>query len=166
MANRLQLAARISRWAPPARFALLQRDRSPWKRQVLVDLCRLRDIMRDKLSAVPPPLVEPEAWERLWKDHPRSWKQLLRAFIQKVARGAEGGSFSAHPAMGVSVCSNPDMGFLCPNCPVDARTWPNRTALRSHMVSRHGWRNSWRQKKCGILLPCLLHPVPLTSQSG
>ena len=32
MARRLQLAARISRRAPPALFALLQRDRSPWKR--------------------------------------------------------------------------------------------------------------------------------------
>ena len=84
--------------------------------------------------------------------------------FKKVAGGAEGGSFSAHPAMGVSVCSNPDMEFLCPNCPVDARTWPNRAALRSHMMSMRGWRNPWRQYVCGILLPCLLHPVPLTSQ--
>ena len=141
MAKRLQLAARVSRGAPPALFALLQRDRSPWKRQVLVDLCRLRDIMRDELSAMPPTPVEPDAWERLWKDHPRSWKQLLRVFVQKVARGAEGGSFSAHPSTGVSVCSNPDMEFLCPNCPAYARTWPNREALRSHVMWDLGWRN-------------------------
>ena len=67
--------------APPALFALLQRDRSPWKRQVLVDLCRQRDTMRDKLGTMP------KAWERLWKDHLRSWKQL---FVQNVAGGVEG----------------------------------------------------------------------------
>ena len=65
MARRLQLAARISRKAPPALFALLQRDRSPWKRQVLMDLCRLRDYMPEKLGTLPPPAVEPKAWERL-----------------------------------------------------------------------------------------------------
>ena len=153
MARSLQLARRISRGAPRALFALQQRDRSPWKRQVLVDLYRLRDTMRDKLGTVPPPPVEPEAWESLWKDHPASWKQLLRVFVQKVARGAEGGSFRAHPAMGVSVCSNPDMEFLCPSCPVDARTWPNRAALRSHMMSKHGWRNLWRQYVVGSCCP-------------
>ena len=73
---------------------------------------------------MPPPLVEPEAWERQWKDHSRSWKQLLRVFVQKVSGGAEEGSFSAHPAMGVLVCSNSDMEFLCPNCPGDAsKAW-------------------------------------------
>ena len=50
MARRLQLAVRISRGAPPALFALLQRDRSPWKRQVLVDFCRLRATMRESTS--------------------------------------------------------------------------------------------------------------------
>ena len=45
MARRLQLAARISRRAPPVLFALLQRDRSPWKKKVLVDLCHLRETM-------------------------------------------------------------------------------------------------------------------------
>ena len=102
MERRLQLAARTSRGAPPALFALLQRDRSPWKRQVLVDLCRLRDTKRDKLGTMPPPTAEPEAWERLWKDHPCAWKRLLR-----VRRG----SFSAHLAVCVSVRSNPDMEF-------------------------------------------------------
>ena len=67
MARRLQLAARISRGAPPALFALLQRDRSPWKRQVVLDLCRLRDSMPEKLGTLPHPAVEPEAWERLWR---------------------------------------------------------------------------------------------------
>ena len=42
--------------------------------------------MIDKLGTMP------KAWERLWKDHLRSWKQL---FVQKVAGGAEGGSFNA-----------------------------------------------------------------------
>ena len=74
MARRLLLAARISRKAPPALFALLQRDRSPWKRQVLLDLSRLRDSMPEKLGTLPPPAAEPEAWERLWKAYPRSWK--------------------------------------------------------------------------------------------
>ena len=66
IAKRFHLAARISRGAPLALFALLQRNRSPWKRQVLVDRCRLRDSMRDKLGTMPHPAVEPKAWERLW----------------------------------------------------------------------------------------------------
>ena len=104
------------------------------------DLCHLREIMREKLGTMPPPSVEPEAWERLWMKHPRSWKQLLRAFVQKMARGAEGVSFCANTALGTSVCSDADMEFLCPDCPAEARTWPNRAALRSHMMSKHGWR--------------------------
>ena len=55
MARRLQLAARISRGAPPALLALLQRDRSRRKRQVLLDLCRLRDSMPEKLGTLPAP---------------------------------------------------------------------------------------------------------------
>ena len=43
--------------------------------------------MRDKLGTMPPPPVEPEAWELLWMKHPRSWKQLLRAFVQKWLEG-------------------------------------------------------------------------------
>ena len=109
MARRLQLAARISRKAPPAPLALLQRDRSPWKRQVLLDLCRLRDSMPEKPGTLPPPAVEPEAWERLWKAYPRSWKQLLRAFVKKMATGTEQCCYSARSGMCVAVSEYQDL---------------------------------------------------------
>ena len=153
MARRLQLAARISRRAPPALFALLQRDRSPWKRQVLLDLCRLRDSMPEKLGTLPPPAVEPEAWERLWKAYPRSWKQLLRAFVKKMATGTEKCCFSARSGMCIAVSEYTDLEFLCPSCPAGAKTWPTRGALRSHMMSKHGWRNPWRQFVAGSCCP-------------
>ena len=141
MARRLRLAARVSKGAPPALFALLQRDRSPWKRQVLVDLCRLRDTMRDKLGTMPLPPVEPEAWESMCKGS-STFLETTGACVR-----TESG------AMGVSVCSNPDMEFWCLNCPVDAKTWANRAALRSHMMSKHGWRNPWRQYAAGSCCP-------------
>ena len=115
MARRLQLAARISRRAPPALFALLQRDRSPWKRQVLLDLCRLPDSMPEKLGTLPLPAVEPEAWERLRKAYPRSWKQLLRAFVKKIATCTEQCCYSARSGMCVAVSEYPDLEFLCPS---------------------------------------------------
>ena len=166
MARRLQLAARISRGAPLALIALLQRDRSPWKRQVLVDLCRLRDTMRDKLGTMPPPAVEPEAWERLWKAYPRSWKQLIRAFVQKMARGTEECCYSACSDMHVAVSVCPDWEFLCPSCPADAKTWPNLAAI----VQSHDGK-TWLEEPMAticrrIVLPCLPKAVPHTCQSG
>ena len=149
MARRLQLAARISREAPPALFAHLQRDRSPWKRQVLLDLCRLRDSMPEKLETSPPPAVELEAWERLWKAYPRSWKQLLRALVKKMATGTEQCCYSARSGMCVAVSDYQDLEFFCPSCPAGAKTWRTRAALRSHMMSKHGWRNPWRQFVAG-----------------
>ena len=125
MARRLQLAARISRKAPPALFALLQRDRSPWKRQVLLDLCRLRDSMPEKLGTLPPPTVEPEAWERLWKAYPRSWKQLLRALVKNMATGTEQCCFSARSGMCVAVC-----------CPVCQKQFHTRARAVDHLAHR------------------------------
>ena len=88
MGRRLQLAARISRGAPPALFALLQRDRSQWDKQVLVDLCYLREIMRSKLGTMPPPPVEPEAWE-----HPDEAPTILEAIVAgfRTKHGSRGG---------------------------------------------------------------------------
>ena len=153
MARRLQLAARISRKAPPAPFALLQRDRSPWKRQVLLDLCRLRDSMPEKLGTLPLPAVEPEAWERLWKAYPRSWKQLLRAFVKKMETGTEQCCYSAGSGMCVAVSQYQVLVFLCPSCPA------------SHDVK------AWLEKPvatvcCRIVLPSLSKTVPHTCQSG
>ena len=51
----------------------------------------------------------------------------------------------------VSEC--PDLEFLCPSCPAGAKTWPTRAALRSHMMSKHGWRNPWRQFVAGSSCP-------------
>ena len=31
---------------------------------------------------------------------------------------------------------------MCPSCPFVAKTWPFRVALRSHMMSKHGWRET------------------------
>ena len=106
--------------------------------RLLVDLCRLRDIMRDKLGTMPPPAVEPEAWERLWKAYPRSWKQLLRAFVSKEWQKAqtEQHCYNARSDMHVALSTCPDLEFLCPSCPAEARTWPNRAALRSHMMAK------------------------------
>ena len=42
---------------------------------------------------------------------------------------------------------------LCPSFPVGAKTWPDRVALRSHMMSKHGWRNPWRQYVAGSCCP-------------
>ena len=134
-------------------YALLQLDRSPWKRQVLLDLCRLRDSMPEKLGTLPHPAVEPEAWERLWKAFPRSWKQLLRAFVKKMATGTEQCCYTARSGMCVAVSEHQDLEFLCPSCPADAKTWPTRAALRSHMMSKHGWRNPWRQFVAGSRCP-------------
>ena len=165
MARRLQLAARISRKAPPALFALLQRDRSPWKRQVLLDLCRLRDSCRRSWEHCHP-AVEPEAWERLWKAYRRSWKQLLRAFVKKMATGTEQCCYSARSGMCVAVSEHQDLEFLCPSCPAGAKTWPTRAALRSHMMSKHGWRNPWRTVCWRIVLSCLSKTVPHTCLSS
>ena len=98
---------------------------------MLLDICRLRDSMPEKLGSLPPPAVEPEAWERLWKAYPRSRKQLLRAFVKKMARGTEQCCYSARSGMCVAVSECPDLEFLCPSCPADAKTWPTRAALGS-----------------------------------
>ena len=109
--------------------------------------------MPEKLGTLPLPAVEPEAWERLWKAYPRSWKQLLRAFVKKMARGTEQCCYSARSGMCVAVSECPDLEFLCPSCPAGAKTWPTRAALCSHMMSKHGWRNPWRQFVAGSCCP-------------
>ena len=116
--------------------------------------------MPEKLGTLPPPAVEREAWERLWKAYPRSWKQLPRAFVKKMARGTEQCCYNARSGMCVAVSECPDLEFLCPNCPAGAKTWPTRAALRSHMMSKHGWRNPWRQFVAGSCCPCLSKAVP------
>ena len=88
--------------------------------------------MPEKLGTLPPPAVEPEAWERLWKAYPRSWKQLLRAFVKKMATGTEQCCYGARSGMCVAVSEHQDLEFLCPSCPAGAKTWPTRAALRSH----------------------------------
>ena len=109
--------------------------------------------MPEKLGTMPLPAVEPEAWECVWKAYPRSWKQLLRALVQKMARGTEQCCYSACLGMCVGVSECTDLEFLCPSCPAGAKTWPTRAALRSHMMSKHGWRNPWRQFVAGSCCP-------------
>ena len=109
----------------------------------------LRDYMPEKLGTLPHPAVEPEAWERPWKAYPRSWKQLLRAFVNKMATGTDQCCYSARLGMCAAVSEHQDLEFLCPSCPAGARTWPTRAALRSHMM----WRNPWRQFVAGSCCP-------------
>ena len=59
--------------------------------------------MPEKLETLPHPAVELEAWERLWKACPRSWKQVLRRFVQKMARGTEEYCYNARPGMCVAI---------------------------------------------------------------
>ena len=94
-------------------FPCSDSQRSPWKRQVLVDLCRLRDNMRHELGTMPRPTVKPEASQYLWKcvSSHKKWPELRSDAVS-----------SAHPAMGASVSSSPDVEFSCPNLSVDART--------------------------------------------
>ena len=63
---------------------------------------------------------------------------------QEALRSARSGMCVA-----VSECAE----FLCPSCPAGARTWPNRAAFRNHMMSKHGWRNPWRQFVAGSCCP-------------
>ena len=144
MARKLQLAARISRRAPPALFALLQRDRSPWKRQGLLDLCRLRDCMLEKLGTLPPPAVEPDAWERLWKAYPRSWKKLLRAFVKKKATGTEQCCNTARSGMCVAVSEYTDFRVPMPELPC----WCQNFANSCNFAQSHDVK-AWLEKPVG-----------------
>ena len=70
-----------------------------------------------------------------------------------MAIGTEQCCHSARSGMCTAVSEYQDLEFLCPSCPAGAKTWPTRAALRSHMMSKHGWRNQWRQFVAGSCFP-------------
>ena len=87
MADRLRVAARIVCNAPEGLKALLQSEGAKeWREDLLKDLEVMREVLKSRLAALPPPRRSIRNWEDIWRSHPEAWKKLVSKFVGEVAK--------------------------------------------------------------------------------
>ena len=94
---------------------------------------------------MPSPAEDPSAWERLWKEHPKPWRGLLRIF---TTRAKEVVKSTASFLLPKEIEEKP-LAFECDQCD---RAFASLKALRTHQQV-HGVRSKLNAVRAGSLCP-------------
>ena len=155
MAERLRLAARISRSGPSQLCVLLQgAGGEEWRRDLIKDMEVLKMMLGNTLSELPAPGREPAAWEQLWTRFPGQWKGLISKFLRTVAV-TEKDFIGACARAGVMLTKCEDFDdsddeWLCGSCNQVFRSF---AVLMAHRAKMHGYRDPMRRKVTGSICP-------------
>ena len=137
-ADRLRLFGRIVAHAPPDLRTLLRtKGGQLWRQDLVKDLGVMAIMLQGKLDELGDPLCCPAKWEAFVAEHPRPWKQLVKAFLK--AASDESAFVAACARVGIDVFVAQQqvqeeeewMCGLCGACFVD------RKRLAVHQAQKH-----------------------------
>ena len=127
------------------RMILLQwHDPHSWLRLACDTLHYIWLRMADK-RGLQDPLITPVMWLNAIREEPKKWRSLfLRAEVSAVADGID--SFGACPAASVNCASH--------DCHLCSSSYPTLIQLRSHLASKHSYRNPLRMRVYSTSCQC------------
>ena len=135
--QRLLYAPKLMQHAPPSLLAMLQTIHSPrgdipapWSKQLVDDLRILQSYYGSKLSEMPDPQVNANAWALLMIGFASEWSMLVKGYFE----------FQSPMTERVETVSSNSLDFVCNLC--DERpAFKNAKALASHQRTKHKLRN-------------------------
>ena len=110
-----------------------------WRDIVQEDLYLLVEACGDKLGELGPPMLPAMRWQRVWREHPQSWKQLVKQFVLKtVADAPLARKVRAFAFPGAAAAREAGLpAFACYDC---GSGFATTGALAAHRRAAHGAR--------------------------
>ena len=138
--SRLLLAARIARNAPDSLRALLQVEAGQdgsWVQMLSRDIENMRSLLPKQLSSIGSLEEDAQAWNRVWCEHPRAWKGLVRKFASASLDFEKQQGFESRETGAVDEAGTLRAEYQCPEC---AKMFLSSKARATHESRMHGKR--------------------------
>ena len=136
--SRLLLAARIARNAPDSLRALLQVEAGQdgsWVQMLSRDIENMRSLLPKQLSSIGSLEEDAQAWNRVWCEHPRALKGLVRKFSSALLDFEKQQGFELRETGAVEEAGTPRAEYQCPEC---AKVFLSSRARATHESRVHG----------------------------
>ena len=119
------------------------------------DLDVMREVLKSRLAALPPPRRNIKIWEEFWRSHSEAWKRLVSKFVGEVAKDET--SFLTACAR-AKVCT----GFISPaqeeaedewKCDMCSASFASQGRLAIHASRAHAVQCWLRDRVSGSVCP-------------